>query len=327
MRAASVRRLRRAILLGCVCSSCCVIALGNAAADEQSASDEKGQKDALRTGVFRWRVGSPLLEIDSERLPPSPDHEWLAIKDPSVVRYQDRWHLFCSLRKNKEGDGQIRIGYLSFVDWTQAQQANWRVLELTPGYHGAPQIFYFEPQRKWYLIYQAEDQTRGLKYGPCFSTNADIADAMKWTLPEPLYVVKDGARAGLDFWVICDDEKALLFFTTLNGRMWRAETALNNFPDKGWSEPQVALKADIFEASHTYRVKDLSQYFTIVEAQAGKRRYFKGYVADRLDGEWTPLAHSRDKPLVSPRNVVNQEFHGQHLTATVSLSASDSIRC
>lgn len=284
------------------------------------SADEPGPFDH---GEFRWRVGRPVLAVDPKRLPESPQHPWLAVKDPSIVRFQDRWHLFCTLRKNKTGNGRIRIGYLSFADWSEAAEADWSVLDLTLGYHGAPQIFYFQPHQKWYLIYQAEDASRQLKYGPCFSTNDDISDPDGWTLPEPLYVVKEGNKAGLDFWVICDAEKAHLFFTTLDGRMWRAETSLTQFPKRGWSDPAVVLKADIFEASHTYRLKGRDQYFTIVEAQAGKRRYFKGYLADRLDGEWRPLAGSRNKPLVSPLNVVNQKqswatsySHGEFLRSS-----------
>ncbi|MEZ6131685.1 MAG: non-reducing end alpha-L-arabinofuranosidase family hydrolase [Planctomycetaceae bacterium] len=262
--------------------------------------------DPLVSGDFRWRIGPPVLEVNRERLPESPEHPWIAVKDPSIVRHDGRWHLFCTLRKDKQGDGRIRIGYLSFDVWSEAKNATWSILNLTTGYHGAPQIVYFEPHHKWYLIYQAEDATRKLKYGPCFSTNTDITAADKWTLPEPLYVVPEGVKAGLDFWLICDDSKAYLFFTTLNGKMWRAETLLENFPNCGWSPPDVALTADIFEASHTYCLKGRNQFLTIVEAQAGKRRYFKGFVADQLDGTWSPLAASREKPLVSPLNVVNQ---------------------
>ncbi|WP_182869733.1 non-reducing end alpha-L-arabinofuranosidase family hydrolase [Rhodopirellula sp. JC639] len=263
--------------------------------------------DPFQSGEFRWRVGPPLLEIDSERLPASPEHPWLAVKDPSIVRHDGRWHLFCTLRKQKSGDGRIRIGQLSFADWADARNADWSVLDLTMGYHGAPQIFYFRPQRKWYLIYQASDDTRGLKYGPCYSTNDSLDAPERWTRPRPLYVVKDGAKAGLDFWVICDDAKAHLFFTTLNGQMWRAETALANFPDRGWSDPQVVLQADIFEASHTYAFKGRQRYLTMVEAQAGRRRYFKAFISDSLDGTWRPLAASRDQPFVSPVNVINQD--------------------
>lgn len=262
---------------------------------------------SLATGKFFWHVSDPLLAVDENRLPDGGEHPWIAVKDPSVVRYNNQWHLFCTLRRAKQGDGRIRIGYTSFKDWGDARSADWRVLNLTMGYHGAPQIFYFKPQRKWYLIYQAEDRNRNLKYGPCFSTNDDITAAKTWTLPKPLYVVPDGEKAGLDFWVICDESRAHLFFTTLNGKMWRAETRLEDFPDKGWSPPTIALQADIFEASHTYKLRGQNKFLTVVEAQAQKRRYFKVFTAERLDGKWTPLAASRDKPLVSPINVVNQK--------------------
>lgn len=261
--------------------------------------------DPWQSGDFRWQVSEPILSVDPKQLPESAE-PWIAVKDPSIIRYENRWHLFCTLRKRKQGDGRIRIGYLSFSDWSEAAGASWSVLDLTMGYHGAPQIFYFEPQSKWYLIYQAVDETRGLKYGPCFSTNDDITQPAHWTLPEPLYTVREGQKAGLDYWVICDDQHAHLFFTTLDGKMWRSTCDLSEFPQGAWSEPAVALEADIFEASHTYRLRGRDTYFTIVEAQAGKRRYFKGFVADRLDGSWRPLAASRQQPLVSPLNVINQ---------------------
>lgn len=258
-------------------------------------------------GRFLWNVSPPLLSIDADKLPESNDHPWIAVKDPSIVWYDGQWHLFCTLRKNKQGEGRIRIGYLSFDEWEKAKNAKWSVLELTMGYHGAPQIFWFEPHRKWYLIHQAEDRTRDLKYGPCYSTNVDISKPHQWTLPKPLFVVPEGTKAGLDCWVICDQAKAHLFFTTLDGRMWRAETELASFPDKDWSKPQVALKADIFEASHTYKVANQNRYLTVVEAQGNRRRYFKAFETDALDGKWKPLAATSDKPFVSPINVVNQK--------------------
>lgn len=299
-------------------------AVVGAALTQSFAQVSEDTTTALTSGVFRWEVGDPLLTVDPQQLPDSSEYPWVAVKDPSIVRHDDKWHLFCTLRKRKSGDGRIRIGYLSFDDWSDAADANWSVLDLTLGYHGAPQIFFFEPQQKWYLIYQAEDQERGLKYGPCYSTNTDLGDPGGWTLPEPLYVVKEGVKAGLDYWVICDQRKAHLFFTTLNGQMWRAETSLDRFPDAGWTDPQIALKADIFEASHTYKLRGRGKFLTVVEAQAGKRRYFKAFLADALDGEWRPLAATIGRPLVSPINVINQSeswatsySHGEFIRAGV----------
>ena len=81
------------------------------------------------------------------------------------------------------------------------------------------------------------------------------------------------------------------------------ETPLADFPE-GWSVPVVALRGDIFEASHTYRLRGQNRYLTLIEAKKGSRRYFKAYLADRLDGAWTPLADSHDKPFASPVNVL-----------------------
>src|SRR5262249_6918187 len=106
--------------------------------------------------------------------------------------------------------------------------------------------------------------------------------------------------------VICDATRAHLFFTSLDGRLWRCETALSRFP-KEWSRPAIVLEGDIFEASHTYRLNGLNRYLTLIEALDGKdsatcRRYYKAYVADRLDGTWEPLAASKDQPFAGPAN-------------------------
>lgn len=292
----------------------CLAILWIMIAAAMASSPISGAEDPFQSGQFRWRVSDPLLSVEMAQLPDSIDdpserpgeHPWISVKDPSIVRYDDRWHLFCTLRKRKQGDGRIRIGYCSFDDFANIREAKWIVLSLTMGYHGAPQIFFHQPHQTWYLIYQATDQTRGLDYGPCFSTNPNLDEPQNWTLPEPIYQVKPGTKAGLDYWVICDDTQAHLFFTTNNGHMWRSETKIGDFPNRGWTDPVVALKDDIFEASHTYKLLGRDQYLTIIEAQADRRRYFKGYLADTLDGPWKPLASSLAHPLVSPANVINQ---------------------
>jgi len=113
---------------------------------------------------------------------------------------------------------------------------------------------------------------------------------------------KDDPRkaGGLDYWIICDDERAYLFLTTLNGKMWRLWTRKDDFPN-GFAHCELALQAKIFEASHTYRIKGRDQYLTIIEENG--RRYYKAYVADRLDGRWTPIADTPQRPFAGWRNV------------------------
>ena len=79
-------------------------------------------------------------------------------------------------------------------------------------------------------------------------------------------------------------------------------TPLADFPH-GWGPCRVALRGDIFEASHTYRLKGLGKFLTLIEANPGGRRYYKAYIADRLDGKWTPLADRESKPFAGAANV------------------------
>ena len=105
---------------------------------------------------------------------------------------------------------------------------------------------------------------------------------------------------GLDYWIICDDQRAYLFFTSLNGKMWRLWTKLEDFP-QGFDHCELALEAKIFEASHTYRLKGLDKYLTIIEENG--RRYYKAYLADRLDGPWTPVADTAEQPFAGWKNI------------------------
>jgi hypothetical protein len=250
-----------------------------------------------RAKDFAWSYGPAALEARAV-----DGVEFISVKDPSIVRHGDKWHLFCTVRGPQRSHA---IVYLSFGEFREADKAERHVLSCHPGYFCAPQVFYFTPQQRWYLICQAADEAWGEPpYRPAFSTTADVSDPDSWAKLRPLFEAKpDNVKAWLDFWVICDDAKAHLFFTSLDGKMWRAETSLAAFP-KGWSTPVPALEGDVFEASHTYKLEGRNQYLTLIEAQNGHGwRYYKAYLADRLDGEWQPIAADRDNAFASMRNV------------------------
>jgi hypothetical protein len=261
----------------------------------------------LLAGRFNWRVSEPLVA------PVGPGEDsYHSVKDPSIVFADGKWHLFCTVRGVKRSH---QTEYLTFTDLTHPEPEERRFLTLHPGYFCAPQVFFFAPQGKWYLICQASDEAWDPKYGAAYATTSDIGDPGSWSALTPLGAKPADGKAGLDYWVICDEAKAHLFFTTLDGRMWREETALADFPH-GWSEPVLAIEGDIFEASHTYRLRGLGKYLTLVEAQGGHGwRYFKAYLADRLDGEWTPLAATRDETFASMANTTPQ---GERWTDSIS---------
>lgn len=241
-----------------------------------------------------WEYTAPLISPENRDRDRS-----VSQKDPSVVFHDGKWHVFMTVRLPKT----TAIEYCSFAKWEDADRSQRTILEVSQSaYYCAPQVFYFTPQRKWYLIYQMG--VRGQKFmWVAFSTTADVGDPRSWTPARPILDggPKDPRKlGGLDYWIICDRERAYLFFTSLNGKMWRLWTRLEDFP-QGFGHCELALEAAIFEASHTYRLKGLDKYLTIVEENG--RRYYKAYLADRLDGPWTPLADSAERPFAGWKNV------------------------
>jgi len=268
---------------------------------------------ALADGRFAWKTSGPLIDVGLGKDAADPH---VAIKDPTIVFHNGRWHLFATVRLKS---GKVDIEYLNFADWSQAGQAPRHLLALHDQYYCAPQVFYFKPHQKWYLVYQLADKTRTPPFGPCFSTTTNLADWKSWTKPQPMITQAPEKPKWLDFWVIDDGEKAHLFYTSLDGAMWRRETKQSDFPF-GWSEQQLAIRADIFEASHTYKLKGHNQYLTLVEAQGDGRRYYKAYLAGRLEGPWQGLADTLARPFAARANVQ------QETEWTANISHGELIR-
>lgn len=262
---------------------------------------------------FSWVLDSPVLTPADP-----PDDERFSVKDPTIVKFEGDWHLFYTVRSKKRSH---QIEYITFKQWDQANTVERHVLNLSDGYYCAPQVFFFTPHKQWYLIYQLIDHSRRPALQPAYSRTIDIADPNSWTKPVLLFTKNpDNVKMWIDFWVICDETSAYLFFTSLNGRMWRSQTKLGDFPH-AWAEPTLVLTGEIFEASHTYSLMGSDKYLTIIEAEAeavpgvGRRRYYKAYTANKLDGFWHHLAATAGRPFASP---VNVRHTGDHWTDSFS---------
>lgn len=287
---------KRAVNTASLAASCMLLAWMSQGAPASGPPPTSTATVVPLRAPFKWTTGLPVL-----RAAPADGEDWLSVKDPSIVRHNDAWHLFFTLRGTKRSHA---IGYLSCKELAQANAAERRILTCHPAYFCAPQVFYFTPHRQWYLVCQGSSESWDPDYQPAFSCTSDLSAPDSWSPLKPMFDRQPaGIKAWLDFWVICDDAKAHLFFTSLDGKMWRAETTLAGFP-RAWSEPVVALEGDVFEASHTYRLRGTRRYLTLIEAQNGHGwRYYKAYLAERLEGPWTPLAAERDPAFASLRNV------------------------
>jgi hypothetical protein len=237
--------------------------------------------------TFSWSTPEPVLVPKSD-----PTHSLVSIKDPTVVFFNNKWHVFTS---TVDASGAYSMAYISFTDWMNTANATFYYADQNPalrGYHAAPQVFFFAPQNKWYLLFQSGQ--------PQYSTNDNIENAAAWTTPknfyasDPAIVKKDG---WLDFWVICDDANCYLFSSDDHGRWYRAKTTVASFPN-GFDDPVVVMSdlanaGRLYEGSNVYKLSGTNKYLALIEAfDAGsnQRRYFRSWTADALDGTWTPLA-------------------------------------
>ncbi len=245
-------------------------------------------------------------------------HDLLAVKDPTVVRFNDRWHVYAS---SVSTAGAYNMVYTSFSDWSEAAAAPLTYMDQTTGFNtyvAAPQLFYFRPQDKWYLLYQAGP--------PKYSTASDPGDPSKWTPPAPFFAtepatITQNGGGWLDFWVICDAATCHLFFTDNHGRWYRSQTSIDQFP-AGFGEPVVVMHdanaGRVFEASNVYKMKGTNQYLAIIEAfdqTSNGRRYFRSWIADSLEGPWLPWQASGSYPFAGERNVT---FEGAAWTNDIS---------
>lgn len=269
--------------------------------------------------TLKWNTTAPVISPVSDAT-----HKLTAVKDPTVVRYNDRWHVYAS---SVSTAGAYGLVYASFSDWSEAPTAPLYYMDQTPGFNtyvAAPELFYFTPQKKWYLVFQSGP--------PMYSTADDPGAPATWTRPAPFFAdtpatVKQNGGGWLDFWVICDTTNCHLFFSDNHGRWYRSQTTLGQFPN-GFGEPVVVLQDSnagrVFEASNVYRINRTNQYLALIEAfdqTSNSHRYFRSWIADRLEGPWVPWQASGSFPFAGASNVT---FAGSPWT--IDISHGDMIR-
>ncbi|UWM51942.1 non-reducing end alpha-L-arabinofuranosidase family hydrolase [Streptomyces carpaticus] len=271
-------------------------------------------RTAALPSSFQWSSSGQLIS-------PKPDgsHNIVAVKDPTVVQHDGRWHVYMTTANTA---GQWSLAHTSFTDWSQAAAAPHTYLDANPDignrYAAAPQVFYFAPRDEWYLVYQT-----GL---PSFSVNSDPGDPAGWSAPRNFQssmpdIIRDNIGDGhwVDFWVICDDTMCYLYSSDDNGQLYRAETTIGEFPD-GFRNTRIELqdanRYALFEGSAIYRVQDTDTYLLIIEAIGSDgRRYYRSFTSQGLGGQWQPLAASEANPFARANNTA---FPGGAWTQDIS---------
>lgn len=275
---------------------------------------------------FTWSSSGVLISPKS-----NSTHNIIAVKDPSVVNYNGRWYVYMS---TVDSNGNYGMATINFTSWSQAASAPFTYLDNTAiggGYKTAPMLFYFAPQKLWYLTYQT-----GSNIG--YSTNPDITNPDGWSASQNFYtngtpsIISQNIGGGywVDSWVICDSANCYLFSADDNGHIYRSTSSLAQFPAGFGNGSNTVIAASnsnkyaMFEADNVYKVDGSNTYLMVVEAIGSSgRRLFHSWTSTSLSGTWTPLAATDTDAFLSASNVT---FPSGVPAWTQDFSSGEAIR-
>jgi len=233
----------------------------------------------------------------------------IAVKDPSVVYTGGRYHLFYTGVTNR---GWWQMGYASAETLDGLAGSSHIFLNtLKENYFCAPQVFYFQPHKMWYLIYQDGC------FGAAYATTKTIDDPDSWKGPVDLGIPRP---KGYDFWIICDKRYAYIYYTPDGNTrtiIWR-RTRLKNFPS-GWGPPAIAISGP-FEAVSVYKSLADSMYYLLPE-NFENPKYYELWAATNPGGPWSKISDkwiSRENLVKKGENWINNVSHGEIIRAGIN---------
>jgi hypothetical protein len=262
---------------------------------------------------LKWVSTGPLVSPQNDAT-----HFLFSIKDPTISFIDGKWEIYATANMimgpqaaaaaqpgGSRRGGTFNMVHVDFTDWKDAPNAKLFYMDQAgyTGYKCAPEMFYFTPQKKWYFTYQTQP--------PVYCTSDTPGDPKSWTKQQPFFQPGQPMPGlPIDYHFIGDGEYMYMFFTGDDGNFYRSRTKYADFP-KGFSNPVVAMRGNrntVFEAGYTYKIKGTDKYLTCVEG-LGAGRYYRAYVADKLDGEWYPIQDfdTPEKPFAGKANMTFED--------------------
>ncbi len=277
-----------------------------------------------------WTVSEPVF-----RAGPAGTFDDVSVKDPTIVFHGGKYHLFYTTKASRAvaknykflSKGRSAVAYAASETLEGLHKAKrYNLDEIYEYVIVAPQVFYFEPQKLWYLIaHTLVDSKPDLM--PIYMTNPAIEDVKGWSAPKELKTRKTNNGFWIDFWVICDERKAHLFYTDHEGGLFRFECPLDSFPEgfaREREETVLAIRGEdgngrwrLHEASHIYYVTEANRFLCLLEGVYphptrknywdSRSRFMFAMVADKLQGPWRRVELKLNDFAGDPKNLFNAD--------------------
>ncbi|NLD92268.1 MAG: alpha-N-arabinofuranosidase [Fibrobacter sp.] len=241
----------------------------------------------------KWTSSGILVNIK-----PDSKHNMASVKDPTIQKYNGNWLIYCTIYNKTNSTWSMQ--FIKFADFSQAAAQTPFFMDQVPGFSGykcAPELFYFEPKKIWYLIWQQQP--------PAYSTTTTPDNPSSWSSPKQ-FGVSGLPSLPIDYFPIADATNFYLFFTGDDGKVYRCKTTVANFPN-GFSSPVVVKSGDksvIFEGSCHFKVKGTTNtYLHLVEGMGGTGRVYSAWTSEGIEGTWKDYRVGTNTPFAGKNNV------------------------
>jgi hypothetical protein len=255
-----------------------------------------GQICALPSTTLKWQSSGILVDIK-----PDANHKIVSVKDPTIQKYNGKYLIYCTVYNTANSTWSMQ--FIQFEDFSKANDVTPIFMDQVPGFSGykcAPELFYFEPKKLWYLTWQQQD--------PAYSTTTTPDNPQSWSTPKPFFSgsMPNKPNLPIDYFPIADDNNFYIFFTGDDGKVYRIKTTLANFPS-GFGAPVVVTTSGadvIYEGSSHYKVKGTTNtYLHLVEGMGATERYYSAWTSEGIEGEWKEYKVGPSDPFARSNNV------------------------